>query len=690
MTTYLPASNPFARPSALDLELPDFAAISDDDFLPAIRAGIEQARDEVTAIAENPDEPTFDNTVGALERAGQLLARVRAVLFNLISADGTDDRIKLESEVMPELSAHSSWLHLNPALFARITAVHDRLDELDLDPESRRLVEETHRAFVRAGAALGDDDRARLADLDNRLSALGTTYRQNAVHAMARSAVLVTDADELAGLDAPTRAAAAAYAAEQGHPGAWLFKLLSPTIQPLLRSATDRGFRERVWRASTERATTGESPNTELAVEIARLRAERAALLGHRTHADWVLADTMAGSYAAVKDMLDRLIPPTVAAARAESVRLRERALADGVDALQPWDWPFYAARVQEEDYRLDADRLKHYFPLERVLRDGVFRTAEILYGVTITERDDLAGYAEGTRVFEVARDGAPIGLLVGDWFTRATKAGGAWMNSLRTQSRLLDRLPVVVNNMNIARPEPGRDALLTFDEVTTLFHEFGHGLHGLLSDVTYPRFSGTAVSRDFVEFPSQVNEIWAFWPEVLDAYARHVDTGERLGTTDVAEIEAAKRWGLGFAKHEFIQAAVLDFGWHTLTVDDEVTDAAAFEREVLEQWGMANPLIAPRYGSAYFTHIFGGGYSAGYYAYLWAEVLDAHGEAWFAANGGLDRANGAHLEETVLSRGNARDVAASFRAFAGEEPKIEPLLERYGFASSKSGDVEE
>lgn len=680
MTSLLPDSNPFARPSTLPLELPDFAAITDADWMPAFHAGLDQARAEIAAIAENPEEPTFDNTLGALERAGQLLDRVLALAFNLISADGTEGRIKFESDMNSAYTAHQSWVFLNADLFARIDAIFQRRHELGLDAESLRLVEKTHQSFVRAGAALTGGDRARLAELDAEISRLATLYRQNAVHAMADSAVHVTDESELAGLDEATVAGAAAYAAEQGQTG-WLFKLFSPTIQPLLADAENRSFRERVWRTSTQRATTGEHPNQALAYEIAHLRAERAQLLGFATHADWVLADTMAGSFAAVKGMLDQLIPATVRAAHAEAERLRTLAEADGITDLQPWDWAFYAARVERADYGLDTARLKKYFPLEQVLRDGVFRTAEILYGLEITERPDLPGYAEDVRVFQIARDGEIIGLLVGDWYTRATKSGGAWMSSFRDQSTLLDRLPVVINNMNITPPAAGEQALLSFDEVTTMFHEFGHGLHGLLSEVTYPTFSGTNVSRDFVEFPSQVNEIWAFWPEVLQAYARHVETGEPISDSDVADIQAAKRWGLGFAKHEFLQAAVLDLGWHTLAADQQVDDWEAFECDTLTQWGLADDLIAPRYRSAYFTHIFGGGYSAGYYAYLWAEVLDAHGEDWFKRNGGLSREAGEKLRAEVLSRGDAREVADSFRAFAGEDPRIEPLPERYGFA---------
>jgi peptidyl-dipeptidase Dcp len=672
------AANPLLHPSTLPYELPPFAAITLEDCREAILAGMAEQRAEVAAIAGSPQPPTFDNTVVALERSGELLSRAAAVFGNLSSSLSTPRLREIERELAPLEAAHADAIRLDPALFARIDAVHAGREEAGLDAESRRLVERYHLDFVLAGARLDEAGRARLTELNQELSELSTRFGQNLQEATEAAAVAVEDAADLDGLSAEQVAAAAGAAAERGRPG-YLLTLVLPTGQPALATLRNRDLRRRLFEASTGRASAGEHDNGPVAVRMARLRAERARLLGFPTHAAVVVADQTAGSTDAVDRMLGGMVGPALANAQAEAAVLAEAAARDGVE-LAPWDWAYYSEQVRTERYAVDTAALRPWFELDRVLVDGVFAAAERLYGFRFTPRPDLEGYHPDVRVWEVSdADGEPVGLYLGDYFARDGKRGGAWMSSFRTLSRLLGTRPVVLNNLNLTRPAAGQPTLLTLDEVTTLFHEFGHTLHGLSSAVTYPRFSGTSVPRDFVEYPSQVNEMWALWPEILASYARHVETGEPLPAAVVEAIDAAKLWGEGFATVEYLAATLLDQAWHRITPDTEIGDPVEFERRALEEAGIAYDLVPPRYRTTYFQHIFAGGYAAGYYSYIWSEVLDADTVEWFRENGGLRRENGDAFRGKLLSVGGSIDPLAAFRAVRGRDADPTPLLRRRG-----------
>lgn len=672
--------NPLSAPSPLPFGLPPFGEITPEHCREALLAGMSEQRAEVAGIVGSSEPPGFENTVVALERSGRLLARAWSVFGNLTSSVSSPRLREIEREIAPLAAAHSDALRLDPALFGRIAAVHAERHELGLDEESVRLVERYHLDFQLSGAQLDEAGRARLTELNQELSGLTTTFGQNVQLAMEAAAVHVTDAAELDGLGAEEVAAAGTAAADRGLDG-WLLPLLLPTRQPVLAKLRNRDLRRRVHEASVGRASSGEHDNGPVAVRIATLRAERALLLGFATHADLVLADQTARTTEAVDAMLASMVPASVANAEAEAAVLAEAAARDGVE-LAPWDWSFYSEQVRAERYAVDTDALRPYFELDRVLVDGVFHAAELLYGFRFTQRTDLAGYHPEVRVWEVSdADGTAVGLYLGDYFAREGKRGGAWMNSFVTQSRLLGTSPVVVNNLNVSRPPDGQPALLTLDEVDTLFHEFGHALHGLSSAVTFPRFAGTSVPRDFVEFPSQVNEMWAMWPEVLAHYARHVDTGEPLPASAVEAVDAARLWGEGFATLEYLAATLLDQAWHRVTPDATIGDPVEFERAALEEAGVASDLVPPRYRTTYFNHVFAGGYSAGYYSYIWSEVLDADTVEWFKENGGLSRANGDAFREKLLAVGGSVDPLSAFRAVRGRDADPAPLLRRRGLA---------
>jgi peptidyl-dipeptidase Dcp len=672
--------NPLRSESPLPFELPPFGDITPEHCLEALLAGMAEQRAEVDAIVGSDDPPTFDNTVVALERSGRLLSRAEAVFGNLASSVSTPRMREIEREIAPLEAAHADALRLDPALFARIDAVHEARHDSGLDDEAVRLVERYHLDFVLAGAQLDDAGRARLTELNQELSTLSTTFGQNLQLAGEAAAVRVSDVAELDGLDAEEIAGAAAAAADRGVDG-HLIALLLPTGQPVLAKLRNRDLRRRVFEASIARASTGEHDNRPVAARIARLRADRARLLGFDTHADLVLADSTARTTAAVDAMLASMVPASVANAEAEAAVLAEAAGRDGVE-LAPWDWAFYSEQVRAERYAVDTTALRPYFELDRVLVDGVFHAAELLYGYRFAARPDLDGYHPDVRVWEVSdAEGTAVGLYLGDFFAREGKRGGAWMSSFVRQCDLLDTRPVVVNNLNVTRGAGGQPTLLTLDEVNTLFHEFGHALHGLSSAVTYPRFSGTSVPRDFVEFPSQVNEMWALWPQVLGNYARHVETGEPLPASAVEAIDAAQLWGEGFGTLEYLAATLLDQAWHRLTPDTEVGDPIAFEQQALKDAGVASELVPPRYRTTYFQHIFAGGYAAGYYSYIWSEVLDADTVEWFKENGGLRRENGDAFREKLLAVGGSIDPLAAFRAVRGRDADPGPLLRRRGLA---------
>ena len=675
--------NPLLTPSPLPYQLPPFADITPAHYREALDRGMAEQRGEIDAITGDVNPPDFANTIEALERSGQTLHRA-VLLFDVIAGTCSTPEIQaIEAEVAPKLAAHADAIRLDPALFSRIDAVHAHRHDAGLGAEQVRLVERYRLDFVLAGARLDGPARAELAELNRQISVESTAFRQNLLAASEQSALHLADVADLDGAGPDAIAAAREAARERGLDG-YLVTLVSPTSQPLLSSLTDRAVRERLYTASVDRASTGEHENGPVAARIAQLRARRAALLGFATHADAMLADRAAGSAAAVDALLDRLVGPAVANARAEATILADHAARDGVTDLAPWDWAYYSDRVRAERYRVDTAALRPYFELDAVLHDGVFHAANLVYGITFRRREDLAGYHPDVRVWEVIdHTGEPLGLYLGDYFARQGKRGGAWMSNVVDQSFLLGTKPVVYNSLNVPKPAAGGPALLTLDEVGTLFHEFGHALHGLFSAVTYPRLSGTGVPRDVVEFPSQVNEMWMLRPEVLGRYARHVATGERLDPGIAQSIRDAQRWGEGFKTVEYLAATLLDQAWHRLRPDAAVGDPEAFEADALRRAGVSLRLIPPRYRTSYFQHIFASGYSAGYYSYIWAEVLDADTVEWFDAHPGPLRGAGEEFRSTVLSRGNTVEFTDACRALLGREPDVAPLLRRRGLDRS-------
>ncbi|SEA85957.1 M3 family metallopeptidase [Leifsonia sp. 21MFCrub1.1] len=672
-------ANPFFSPSTLPYQLPPFADIRDEHYRPAFERGFEEQLAEIDAIVAGGEPATFENTMLPLERSGQTLQRVAEVFFNKSSSDSTDFTNALEEEMAPRLAAHQDAIRLNPELYARIAALHARLDELGLDPESRYLVERYYTEFTLAGAGLDDADKERLREYNQRLSTLTTRFEKNLLADTNELAVVFDSAEELDGLGEGELSAAAQAAAERGLDGKYVVTLVLPTGHPWLADLTRRESRERIMAASRSRGIRGgDNDNRDLVLEITRLRAERARLLGFDTHAAYVTADQTARTPEAVADMLGRLAPAAARNARAEQADL-QRQLGDD-ETVEAWDWAYLTGKVRAEKFDVDFAAMRPYFEAERVLRDGVFYAANRLYGITFTERPDLVAYHPDARVFEARNeDGSELGLYILDLYTRDSKRGGAWMNPLISQSALLDTPTVVVNNLNVPKPAAGEPTLLTYDETNTLFHEFGHALHGLFARVTYPRFAGTNVFRDFVEFPSQVNEMWMLWPEVLENYAVHYRTGERMPQELVDKLHASESFNEGFATSEYLAAALLDQAWHRITADDAVEDVAAFEARALADVGLDNPAVPPRYASTYFAHTFSGGYDAGYYSYIWSEVLDADTVEWFRENGGLKRDNGDRFRSRLLGVGGSKDPLEAYRDFRGRDAEIEPLLKRRG-----------
>ena len=711
--------NPLLAPSTLPYGLPDFAAIRDEHVIPAFRTAFVDHDAEIAAIVANPEEPSFANTLEALEASGRLLERVAAYFFNVAGTDATDERLAIEAVIAPELAAHMDGVRLNEGLWGRIKRVAELYDgpaaassgpdagtgEVpELDDEARRLLDKVVRDFRRAGADLDDEGKTRLKEINSRLSELSTAFGENLLADTNERAVAITDEAELAGLSQAAKDNFARYARKAGHDAGWLIPLDLPSVQAVLTDLESPDARARVYAASIARGTGEGHDNRPVLLEEVRLRAERARLLGYDTHADYVIADETAGDAAAAKKLITDLAPAAVANAEGEYKRVADLAAEEtGDDAYEGAtevgapDWPYWAERRRSSEFAVDGEELSRYFQLDRVVRDGVFHAAKLLFGIEVVPREDLVGYAPGVQVWEVrdadsdadassdAGADSGIGLILTDFFSRPTKRGGAWMSSFVEQSHLLGTKPVVVNVLNIAEPAEGEAALLTLDEVTTLFHEFGHALHGLLSDVRYPRFSGTNVPRDFVEFPSQINENWALEPSILSNYAFHVDTGEPIPGELVEAVKRARTAGEGFATTEYLAASALDLAWHSLSPEEAaaVGDVGEFEQRALEEFGLDVANLAPRYRSSYFNHIFAGGYSAGYYSYLWAEALDADGFGWFADNGGATRAGGDRFRSLILSRGGAIDFTGAYREFRGRDKDIRPLLERRGLSGA-------
>ena len=677
------SANPLLSPSPLPYQLPPYASIRPEHYLPAFELAFEEQLQEVAAITRVRSMPTFENTMVPLESSGRLLGDVARAFYTVSSADATDAIQEVEERLAPLRAAHEDAIQLDGQLYWRITALHDQLDALDLDPEQRYLVQRWHREMTHAGAGLDDEAKRRLTELNTRLSTLTTSFDKHLLTDTNELAVVFDDAAELDGLSAGELSAAAQAATDRGLDGKLLITLVLPTGHPSLGALRNREARARIMTASRARAARGnDDDNRAVLLQIVRLRAERAALLGYASHAAYVTADETAGTPEAVRDLLRRLAAPAARNAAREQAALQAMIDRDGETfELAAHDWALYTEKVRQAEYAIDTAALRPWFEAERVLHDGVFWAATQLYGVTFTERDDLNAYHPDARVFEVHNeDGTPQGLYVLDLYTRDTKRGGAWMNSIVDQSSLRGTKAVVVNNLNVSKPAAG-PTLLTFDEVSTLFHEFGHALHGLFATVTYPHFAGTDVFRDFVEFPSQVNEMWMLWPEVLDNYARHIDTGEPLPADIVQRLRASESFNQGFQTSEYLAAAWLDQAWHGLGPAQAAaaSDVAEFEASALADIGLDNPAVPTRYSSTYFQHVFSGGYSAGYYSYIWSEVLDADTVEWFKENGGLTRAGGDRFRERLLGVGGSKDPLEAYRDFRGRDADIAPLLTRRG-----------
>lgn len=687
-------ANPFFAESPLPLHYPQFDKIKDADFAPAFDAGMKQQLDEVEAIANNPAPPTFDNTLIALEKSGAILDRATTVFFSLIGADTNDARKQLQADYSARFAAHSDAINLNGKLFSRIETLYNNRAKLGLDAEGLRLVEKYHDNFVRAGAKLSDADKAKLKDMNAELARLGTKFSQNVLAEVNASYIVVDDARQLDGLSAEQIAAAAEAAKARKLDGKYVIALLNTTGQPALTNLTNRDLRRRIYEASVSRGSKGgEYDNTALVSRIMTLRAQKAALMGFANYAAYGLGNQTAKTPEAVNAMLGQLAPAAVANAKREAADLQAMIDAEQKAAgkpgfeLQPWDWAFYSEKVRQAKYNFDESQLKPYFELKNVLENGVFFAAGKEFGLSFKQRTDLPVYHDDVTVYDVFdADGSQLAIFIFDPYARESKRGGAWMNAYVSQSGLTGDKPVVANHLNIPKPPAGKPTLLTWDEVTTTFHEFGHALHGMFSDVKYPYFSGTAVPRDFVEFPSQVNEMWADEPTILANYAKHYQNGSAMPQALLDKVIAASKFNQGFATTEYLGAAMLDQSWHQIGVDQvpAAQDVVKFEHEALVKDGIYYAPVPPRYRTTYFSHIMGG-YSAGYYAYIWSEVLDANTQKWFRDNGGLSRANGDHFRKTLLSRGGSVDAMELFRNFAGHEPQIGPLLEKRGLTGAES-----
>lgn len=682
-TTMFSDDNPFFAPSSLPFEAPDFDTISDEHYRPAFEVGMNLQIEEIEAIAENPEPPTFENTIAAMEKTGELLTRVSRVFFNMSSAHTNENIQEIQSEMAPKLAAHSDNIRLNTELFARIETLYNNIDELDLNQQSRQLLSDTHRDFVRAGARLTEDEQIRIREINEEISSLTTQFQENVLSITQERAIIVENEDELAGLSSDRINAASEAAEERGHDGKYLFTITNTTRQPILTNLNNRELRQRIWEASAYRGIgdDGGIDNRPIILDLARLRAERAELLGHPNWASFALEPQTAQYPDNALDMMSDLLPAVTANTSQEAAQITEMMRQDGVeDDLKPWDWEYYAEKVRKAKYDIDDDEVRPYFELNRVLKDGVFYTMNRLFGITFEERGDIPVYHPDVRVFDVFdEDGSQIGLFYSDNFERDSKRGGAWMSSFVSQSHLLDQKPVIVNVLNIPKPAEGEPALISFDNTTTLFHEMGHAVHGLFSDVKYPSLAGTSVPRDFVEFPSTFMEDWAILPEVLENYAVHYETGEPIPQDLLDRVIAAREFNQGFDTQEYLAAAFLDMEWHTLQSGETPEDVIAFEDAALAKYDLNYEPVPPRYKSPYFSHVFSGGYSANYYAYIWSEILAADAFAFMIESGGLTRENGEHYRNTLMSRGGSKDAMDLYLDYRGQDPDVKHLLRRRG-----------
>jgi peptidyl-dipeptidase Dcp len=689
----------FASDSALPFLAPDFATISEDDYIPAFEQGMTIQAAEVKAIIENPAEPSFENTIVALEDSGAMLSRVARVFYALTGSNTTDRLDAINQEVSPKLTAHGDAITLNPELFARVKAVYDNRAAMTMTTEQAKLLENTYEGMVQAGALLTDAERAEVKAINAELSTLTTDFSQMVRNATNEQPLVVDTAEELAGLSETEIEAAAAFAASKGFEGKYAIALQNTTQQPLLPKLENRAVREALFKASAYRADQGGENDTRMTLaKIAELRAQKAALFGKPDWASYTMYNRMAKEPKTALDFMEQMVPALAATQRREAALLNERIAADGKNhTVEPWDWYRYAEKVKAEQYSVDENAVRPYFQMDRVLEDGVFFTANKLWGLSFEKRDDLPVYHPDVWVYTVfEEDGSELGLFYFDPFQRPSKRGGAWMSNFVPQSHKLGTKPVIYNVLNVPKAPEGEVQLMSLDWVETTFHEFGHALHGFFADQDYVSLSGTATARDFVEYPSQVLEMWATHPEVLQNYAKHYETGETIPMELVDKIQAASKFNQGYDFGEVVAAALLDMKWHALSPEqaaaiDTPEKVDAFERASLEELGLEIDLVPPRYRSNYFNHIFSSpaGYSAGYYSYLWTEMLDKDSRKWFVENGALSREAGEHFRKTVLSRGGTMDYFEMFENFAGRQPDVTPMLISRGLLEEKSEAVE-
>lgn len=680
-------TNLLKQPSPLPYQLPQFDKISDSDIEAAIVIGQQEQLAQVDAIIANPEPATFDNTLTALELSGALLSRGASLLYNLGGSDGTPERLALMAKISPLYSEHQDNIYLNPALYQRFLAMVSQQQSEDLSAEQRRLIEVYQQRFERAGATLSPEAQQQVRQINKELSSLTTQFGQNVLQGSQADGVLVTERDHLAGLTEAEIQAAQRNAHKAGKEG-YLLSLVNTTRQPYLSQLSYRPLREKLWRASAERSQKGAFDNSHITIKIAQLRQQKAALFGLSNWAQYQLQSQMAQTPEAVQQLLGSMVTPVLANANKEAEAIRQLMRTQGQQhSLEPWDWAFYAEQVRQAQFQFDPAEVAQYFPFERVLEDGVFFTMNRLFGITFKARPDLIGYHPDVLIYEIFNaDGSPVGLFLGDYFARTGKRGGAWMNDFVAQSKLLQQRPVIVNVMNIPKAAAGEPQLVSFDDVTTMFHEFGHAVHGLFSDVTYLSLAGTNVARDFVEFPSTFQEDWAYHPEVISNYAKHYQSDQPIPPELLNKVLAASQFNNGFDTLEYLASALLDMAWHSADGVQlaAIRDINAFEQDALSAHGVAVHAIPPRYKSSYFSHVFSGGYSAGYYAYLWSEILAADAFAHIQTQGGLNRAQGDAFRQRILALGNSQDLMTTYQHFRGSQPTTDALLKRRGIQLEK------
>ncbi|PCC13140.1 M3 family metallopeptidase [Pseudoalteromonas sp. JB197] len=679
------ATNPLLEKSTLQYETPDFAVIKDEHFLPAFNQGMAQQMAQVQDIINNTAPTTFENTIVALEQSGELLTRASSIFYNLAGSSSNPARRELQKELAPKLAAHRDNIFLNDALFKKVATLFEKTDSLALTAQETRLLDVYYKRFVRSGAQLNDEQKQQIRDINSSLSTLTTQFSQNLLALSKSNVVIVKDQKELAGLSTGQIEQFANAAAEAGHEGQYLIKITNTTRQPVLASLQNRDLREKVWRASSERALDGEFSNRDIVAQLVKLRAQKAKLLGYNSWAEFGLESQMAKKPQAVFDMFASMVPRLTQNVALEAADIQEKINASAEQfELKPWDWLYYAEQVRQDKYNLDEKAVKEYFEFNRVLEDGVFFTMNRLYGITFKPRNDLPVYHPDVKAYEVFdANGESLAIFFADYFAREGKRGGAWMSSFVKQSGLHGQKPVVVNVMNIQKGAKGEPTLISYDETTTMFHELGHGLHGMLSKVKYPTLSGTSVSRDFVEFPSTFEEDWAMHPEVIANYAKHYQTSEPIPDELLEKVIKSRSFNQGFDTLEYVSAALLDMEWHSLPADAPLQDIEKFEQDVLTKHGVNVPFVPPRYKSAFFSHSMGGGYSAGYYAYMWSEILAADAFAYVQEQGGLKRELGDKYRKEILEVGNSRELMESFKAFRGQEPDTSALLKRRGLTAT-------